>query len=113
MCSLRPIGVGEISEPARKSTPPSQHIRLKRRCVFPAARSLKRPHETGPWKSVCYPNHRCSHHTETNADGWPDDDVRLSDIEPNFTCTKYGRKGAEVRPAAFPYINAISSATAG
>ena len=26
-------------------------------------------------------DHRCSHHVETNADGWPDD-VRLSDIEP-------------------------------
>ena len=29
---------------------------------------------------------RCSHHVEVNADGWPDD-VRLSDIEPKFTCT--------------------------
>ena len=29
-------------------------------------------------------DHRCSHHVETNADGWADD-VRLSDIEPNFT----------------------------
>jgi hypothetical protein len=37
-------------------------------------------------------DHRCSHHIETNADGWPDD-VRLSDIEPNFTCTKCGKRG--------------------
>ena len=44
-------------------------------------------------------DHRCSHHVETNADGWADD-VRLSDIEPNFTCTRCGKKGAEVRPAA-------------
>ena len=42
-------------------------------------------------------DHRCSHHAETNADGWADD-VRLSDIEPNFTCTRCGKKGAEVRP---------------
>jgi hypothetical protein len=28
-------------------------------------------------------DHRCTHHVETNADGWPDD-VRLSDIEPSF-----------------------------
>ena len=28
-------------------------------------------------------DHRCSHHVETNADGWPDD-VRLSDIEPKL-----------------------------
>ena len=36
-------------------------------------------------------DHRCSHHVETNADGWADD-VRLSDIEPNFTCTRCGKK---------------------
>ena len=34
-------------------------------------------------------DHRCSHQFETNADGWPDD-VRLSDIEPNFTCSRWG-----------------------
>lgn len=27
--------------------------------------------------------------------------VRFSDIEPNFTCTRCGKKGAEVRPS-FP-----------
>lgn len=42
-------------------------------------------------------DHRCSHHLETNADGWADD-VRLSDIEPNFTCTRCGKTGADVRP---------------
>jgi hypothetical protein len=42
-------------------------------------------------------DHRCSHHVETNADGRPDD-VRLSDIEPSFTCTHCGKKGEEVRP---------------
>ena len=38
----------------------------------------------------------CSHHVEVNADGWPDD-VRLSDIEPKFTCTKCGKRGADIR----------------
>jgi hypothetical protein len=42
-------------------------------------------------------DHRCSHHVETIADGWPDD-VRLSDIEPSFTCTRCGKPGADVRP---------------
>jgi hypothetical protein len=42
-------------------------------------------------------DHRCSHHVEANADGWPDD-VRLSDVEPSFTFTRCGKKGAEVRP---------------
>ena len=41
-------------------------------------------------------DHRCSRHVETNADGWADD-VRLSDIEPNFTWTRCGKKGAEIR----------------
>lgn len=35
--------------------------------------------------------------SKTNADGWPDD-VRLSDIEPNFTCKRCGKRGAELRP---------------
>ena len=43
-------------------------------------------------------DHRCSHHVEVNADGWPDE-VRLSDIEPKFTCSKCGKRGADVRPA--------------
>ena len=42
-------------------------------------------------------DHRCSHHVETSADGWADD-VRLSNIEPRFTCTRCGQKGAEIRP---------------
>ena len=36
-----------------------------------------------------------------NADGWPDH-VRLSNIEPRFTCTACGRRGAEVRPKFLP-----------
>jgi hypothetical protein len=35
--------------------------------------------------------------TKILLDGWPDD-VRLSDIEPKFTRTKCGQRGAEVRP---------------
>jgi hypothetical protein len=37
-------------------------------------------------------HHRCSHYTEANADCWADE-VRLSDIEPKFTCTKRGQCG--------------------
>jgi len=47
-------------------------------------------------------DYRCGHHTEANADGWADD-VRLSDIEPKFTCTRCGqRRRAEVRPKFEP-----------
>ena len=42
-------------------------------------------------------DHRCSHHIEVSVDRWGDD-VRLSDIEPDFTCTACGKRGAEVRP---------------
>ena len=40
---------------------------------------------------------RCSHSTAISGDRWPDD-VRLSDIEPRFTCQACGQKGADVRP---------------
>lgn len=46
-------------------------------------------------------DYRCGHHTEANADGWPDD-VRLSDIEPRFVCQRCGQRGAEVRPKIEP-----------
>jgi hypothetical protein len=42
-------------------------------------------------------NYRCSHWSTTNVDQWPDD-LRLSDLEPRFTCKACGRKGADVRP---------------
>ena len=42
-------------------------------------------------------DHHCSHHVALNADRWADD-VRLSDIEPGFVCTRCGKRGAEVRP---------------
>jgi hypothetical protein len=41
-------------------------------------------------------DHTCSH-SVASAEQW-DDDVRLSDIEPLFTCTVCGRRGADVRP---------------
>jgi hypothetical protein len=42
-------------------------------------------------------DYRCGHWITVNGDQWPDD-VRLSDIEPRFTCRTCGTKGAEVRP---------------
>jgi hypothetical protein len=42
-------------------------------------------------------DYRCSHWTAISGDQWPDD-VRLSDIEPRFTCQACGTKGADVRP---------------
>jgi hypothetical protein len=42
-------------------------------------------------------DYRCSHSTAISADRWPDG-VRLSDIEPLFTCKASGRLGGDVRP---------------
>jgi hypothetical protein len=42
-------------------------------------------------------DYRCSHSVAISGDSW-EDDVRLSDIEPRFTCRACGRKGADVRP---------------
>jgi hypothetical protein len=42
-------------------------------------------------------DYTCSHSVAISADRWPDD-VRLSDIEPQFTCTACGKRGADVRP---------------
>jgi hypothetical protein len=42
-------------------------------------------------------DYHCSHRTAISGDQWPGD-VRLSDLEPRFTCQASGRKGADVRP---------------
>ena len=42
-------------------------------------------------------DYRCTHHITMSADQWPDN-ARLSDIEPKFTCTRCGRRGAKIRP---------------
>jgi hypothetical protein len=45
-------------------------------------------------------DYRCSHSTAIGTevrDRWGDD-VRLSDLEPKFTCKACGKKGADVQP---------------
>jgi hypothetical protein len=42
-------------------------------------------------------DYRCSHSVVIDADRWPDH-VRLSDLEPKFTCKACGHRGADVRP---------------
>jgi hypothetical protein len=42
-------------------------------------------------------DYKCSHSTAISGDRWPDH-VRLSDIEPRFTCHACGKKGGDVRP---------------
>ena len=42
-------------------------------------------------------DYRCSHSIALSSDAWPDN-VRLSDIEPQFVCSACGKRGADVRP---------------
>ncbi|HEX5516364.1 MAG TPA: hypothetical protein VFX32_02085 [Pseudolabrys sp.] len=45
-------------------------------------------------------DYRCGHMIRlapAEVDQWPDD-MRLSDLEPKFICTKCGQRGADVRP---------------
>jgi len=42
-------------------------------------------------------DYKCSHWTAISGDRWTND-IRLSDIEPRFTCQACGRCGADVRP---------------
>lgn len=42
-------------------------------------------------------DYKCSHSIAISGDAWPDD-VRLSDLEPQFVCTACGKRGADIRP---------------
>jgi hypothetical protein len=42
-------------------------------------------------------DYKCSHSKAISGDRWPDG-VRLSDVEPLFTCQVCDQKGADVRP---------------
>ncbi|MET4276851.1 hypothetical protein ABIB68_004795 [Bradyrhizobium sp. F1.2.2] len=64
---------------------------------YPVKITFREMRKMGVRGVLIYCRHRCGHHTEANADGWGDD-VRLSDVEPKFVCTRCGRRGAEIRP---------------
>jgi hypothetical protein len=46
-------------------------------------------------------DYRCSHSTAISGDRWPDN-IKLSDLEPLFTCRACGHRGADVRPLFEP-----------
>jgi hypothetical protein len=52
----------------------------------------------GPRLLIVYcADFKCSHSVIVSSDLWPDH-VRLSDLEPKFTCKACGRHGADVGP---------------
>jgi len=50
---------------------------------------------------VCCGDYSCAHSVIINAERWPDR-VRLSDLEPKFTCAARGHRGADIRPLFEP-----------
>jgi hypothetical protein len=60
--------------------------------------TLREMRASGPTRVLVYcADYRCSHSVTISADAWPDD-VRLSDLEPRFTCKVCGHRGGDVRP---------------
>ncbi|WP_092117006.1 hypothetical protein [Bradyrhizobium erythrophlei] len=58
--------------------------------------------ETGARRiTVFCKDYRCSHNAEIDAARWPDE-MRLSDLEPRFTCTVCGRRGSINRSVDAP-----------
>jgi hypothetical protein len=54
--------------------------------------------ESGPTRLIVYcADYKCAHSVVIDAGRWGDD-VRLSDLEPKFTCRARGHRGADVRP---------------
>jgi len=68
---------------------------VKRRRSFPTLGDMRASGVRG--LLVYCSDYRCSHSMAISGDRWADD-VRLSDLEPLFTCTACGTKGADVRP---------------
>ena len=42
-------------------------------------------------------DYKCAHSVVISSERWPDE-VRLSDLEPKFTCQVCGHRGADIRP---------------
>ena len=58
--------------------------------------------KSGPGRLLVYcGDYRCAHSVTIDATPWPDH-VRLSDLEPKFTCQACGHRGADVRPMFEP-----------
>ena len=54
--------------------------------------------DSGPRRLLVYcGDYKCVHSVTIDASGWGDG-VRLSDLEPRFTCKVCGHRGADIRP---------------
>jgi hypothetical protein len=54
--------------------------------------------DNGPRRLLVYcGDYKCAHSVIISTERWPDH-VRLSDLEPKFTCKGCGHRGADIRP---------------
>jgi hypothetical protein len=54
--------------------------------------------ESGPTRLIVYcSDYKCAHSVVIDAGRWGDD-VRISELEPKFTCRACGHRGADIRP---------------
>ncbi len=58
--------------------------------------------ETGATRIIVFcKDYQCSHNVQLDAARWPDE-MRLSDLEPRFTCTVCGGRGSIIRSVDVP-----------
>jgi hypothetical protein len=58
--------------------------------------------QSSPTRLLVYcGDYKCAHSIVIDAGQWADD-VRLSDLEPKFTCQVCGHRGADIRPLFEP-----------
>jgi hypothetical protein len=65
--------------------PPENHLRRDAR--------VRRPSPLLVYCGV----YKCAHSVVISSERWPDH-IRLSDLEPKFTCQACGKRGADFRP---------------
>jgi hypothetical protein len=54
--------------------------------------------QLGPTRLIVYcSDYKCAHSVVIDAGRWGDD-VRISELEPKFTCWACGHRGADIRP---------------
>jgi hypothetical protein len=54
--------------------------------------------QSGPTRLIVYcSDYKCAHSVVIDAGRWGDD-VRISELEPKFTCWACGHRGADIRP---------------
>ena len=60
--------------------------------------TLKEMRQSGPIRLIVYcGDYKCGHSVVIDAGRWGDD-VRISELEPKFTCRACGHRGADIRP---------------